>query len=169
MTGIAGYHYTIQNGKCQKNAQGEPSFFFLDRENTNIFFISIYFFLQVLRGIISLSFSFGGRSSFISSGRISTNRKLTGIQMQRVGIHRPLFGESQTNKEVEADGLHRIVYHVPRVKPAPRLAFAFTLKVYRVLAMKLKMKLTDVGDGVGCGSQTVITHLWMKWFSTRNQ
>ena len=42
MTGIAGYHYTIQNGKRQKNAQGEPSFFF-----------------QVLRGIISLSFSFG--------------------------------------------------------------------------------------------------------------
>ena len=46
MTGIAGYHYTIQNGKRQKNAQGEPSFFFLDRENIEYLF-HIFLFLSL--------------------------------------------------------------------------------------------------------------------------
>ena len=46
MTGIAGYHYTIQNGKCQKNAQGEPSFFFLDLENIEYLF-HIFLFLSL--------------------------------------------------------------------------------------------------------------------------
>ena len=70
MTGIAGYHYTIQNGKRQKNAQGKPSFFFLDRENIEYLF-HIYLFLSSFERnhlFVFLFLVFG--DSFISSGRI---------------------------------------------------------------------------------------------------
>lgn len=42
-TGIAGYHYTVQYGQCQEDAQCEPSFFFLDLKISNIFFISFFY------------------------------------------------------------------------------------------------------------------------------
>ena len=70
MTGIAGYHHPIQNGKRQKNAHGEPSFFFLDRENIEYLF-HIYLFLSSFeRNHLFVFLFLVSGDSFISSGRI---------------------------------------------------------------------------------------------------
>lgn len=70
MTDIAGYHYTIQNGKRQKNAQGEPSFFFLNRENIEYLFHNYLFLSSFERNHLFVFLFRGFGDSFISSGRI---------------------------------------------------------------------------------------------------